>query len=297
MKQEIKLTALGSGSSGNSFVIQCGNRALVLDAGFSARELERRMEQANIDVHEVIAVLLTHEHSDHWKGCRVFCDKWQLPLYLSGRTADYLRRHGKQLPLRIKEFSPGVVFKLGAFSVLPFSVRHDAEDTVGFHVECARFRIGFATDIGYLTNLAEQRLQDCDALVLECNYDRQMLLNSQRALKLKYRIMSQCGHMDNQEAIKALDRLLTPRSKALFLAHISGECNEYNLVRKLAGEKLTAMNRNDIELVIPEQHSITRTVSLKSYQEEEKIVPAAPVPSLPHHSGSCRMEQGDLFDF
>ena len=103
---------------------------------------------------------------------------------------------------------------------------------------------------------------------------------------------------DNQEAIKALDRLLTPRSKALFLAHISGECNEYDLVKKLAGEKLCAMNRNDIELVIPEQHSITRTVSLRNSLEEKKIAPVPPESThRPSSFGQCRMEQGDLFDF
>ncbi|WP_176013375.1 MBL fold metallo-hydrolase [Victivallis sp. Marseille-Q1083] len=263
------ITALGSGSRGNAFVVQYGKTAIMIDGGFSARELLRRLELLGIDPAIIRAMLLTHDHDDHVRGCRVFCDKLNIPLCVSGRTAEYLRPRRK-LPEKVLEFAPGETFKLDAFQVLPFQVRHDAIDPVGFRLHCGGFHIGIATDIGLLTLLAQQRLHDCDALVLESNYDQQMLLNSQRSISLKRRIMGRNGHMNNVDAVAALEQLLTHRTKVLFLTHVSSECNRYSLVRELGAAKLRELCREDIHFSVIEQDTPQPPVTLAAAVPEKK---------------------------
>ena len=178
MAETIELIALGSGSRGNSLAVRYGDQTLLVDAGFSCRELKRRLTVSGVDPGSVRAVLLTHEHSDHLSGCRVFCDEFQIPAYISSATADYLYNK-KQLPERVVEFISGSDFCLPGVSVTPFSVPHDALDPVGFDFtldnDC---RIAVATDLGCMEKSIACRLYNADILVLEANYDLKMLLES-----------------------------------------------------------------------------------------------------------------------
>ncbi|MDD3155399.1 MAG: MBL fold metallo-hydrolase [Victivallaceae bacterium] len=244
----IQIGILGSGSKGNSIAISSGSESILIDAGFSARELERRLNVEGMSIASVRAVLLTHEHSDHIQGGRVFCNRRKIAMYLSCRTGDYLADTGK-LPEQLCLFEPGDTVGIGEFCCQPFSVRHDAADPVGFcirHVSGAR--IGVATDLGELDNLAKARLSNCDVLVLESNYDRQMLVDSDRELRLKRRIMSRSGHLDNVAAAAGLRELVGARTKAVFLAHLSRECNRHELAMSLAHAALEAMGRTDVFL-------------------------------------------------
>lgn len=197
----VKLCALGSGSRGNALVLTGGDgSAIIVDVGFSRRETHGRMRRVEVDPGTLRAALLTHEHDDHSKGCRVFCDELNIPLCTASLTADYLRKKGK-LPARVLEFEPGTDFQIGGFEVSPFLVQHDAVEPVGFVIRRDGVKIGIATDLGDVNALAFQRLCDCDALVLESNYDRQMLRDSDRQLYLKRRILGRHGHLDNLAAL------------------------------------------------------------------------------------------------
>ena len=127
----VKLSVLGSGSRGNALVLSCEEGAVIVDMGFSRRELRNRLERLEIDPGHLRAALLTHEHEDHSKGCRVFCNELGIPLCAAAPTADYLRRKGK-LPERVLEFEPGHDFHIAGFEISPFAVQHDAVCPVGF---------------------------------------------------------------------------------------------------------------------------------------------------------------------
>ncbi|MBE6381017.1 MAG: MBL fold metallo-hydrolase [Lentisphaerae bacterium] len=240
------ITALGSGSSGNAYVLhsRCGN--YLVDAGFSRKELCRRMQLCNIDPESIRGVLISHEHTDHVKGCRVFCDEFQIPAYISSATADYLYNK-KQLPERVVEFISGSDFCLPGVSVTPFSVPHDALDPVGFDFtldnDC---RIAVATDLGCMEKSIACRLYNADILVLEANYDLKMLLESDRKNSLKHRIMGRSGHLDNRTAAECLKELLGPRTRSLLLAHISSECNDRTLLEDLIARQMSELDRSDV---------------------------------------------------
>ncbi|MDD3117848.1 MAG: MBL fold metallo-hydrolase, partial [Victivallales bacterium] len=256
----IGITVLGGGSRGNSLVIHTGDSGILIDAGFSRKETLARLARAQLSPDIIKTILITHEHGDHIKGCRLLSQELRVPICVSHHTYDYLRGSKGEEWSQVKIFSAGANFEFGQFSIAPFSVQHDAVDPVGFVIGCDGRRIGIATDLGCINELAKLRLHDCDALVLEANYDLEMLRNAERSLSLKRRIMGRHGHLDNRDAVAALDELLTPRSKALFLTHISSECNAHNLVEKLAGNKLQELGRTDIILKVIEQDNPTATV-------------------------------------
>ena len=242
----IGITALGSGSSGNAFVLhsRCGN--YLVDAGFSRKELCTRMRCCDIAPESIRAVLITHEHSDHVKGCRVFCNEFDIPAYISGAAVQLLDRKN-QLPSKVVEFIPGSPFELPGVSVRPFSVPHDAVDPVGFNFTVSECKIAFATDLGCMDPAIANELYNADILVLEANYDLKMLLESDRQPSLKHRIMSRSGHLDNRTTAECLPELLGPRTRSLLLAHISGECNDHELLSSIIHQRLTEIDRCDID--------------------------------------------------
>ncbi len=236
--------ALGSGSSGNAFVIEYQDEAMIIDQGFSRKELLKRMECAGFMPDKLSCALLTHEHSDHCRGSRVFCDTLSLPLYTTAQTARYLSQHGT-LPKQVRAFEAGAEFTHGSFNIKSFSISHDAVDPVGFQISCGNVRIGIATDFGYAPENIRRELRGCDVLVLESNYDREMLMNSSRSIELKRRIFGMRGHLGNSDSVQLLPDLIGDNTKLLLMAHISSECNTHELVRNNCLSLLQQMNIAD----------------------------------------------------
>lgn len=246
------VTILGSGSSGNATLIHRGDEAILVDAGFSRKEILERISSVGLSPSIIKALIITHEHLDHVKGSRVLSDELDIPVYMAGETCRYMQEYG-YAGQKKKLFAPGSFFELGSFSIDPFTVQHDAVQPVGFIVRIGNTKIGIATDLGFMGTLVKHKLKDCDAVLLEANHDLEMLKNSKRPYSIKKRIMSRHGHLSNNDAIASLDEILTPNTRQLFLVHISGECNDRNLLRDLAEKKLTELKRNDIFLSLPEQ--------------------------------------------
>ncbi len=234
---------LGSGSKGNALIISAGGESLAVDAGFSRREMLARIASHGLTAQTLRAVLITHEHTDHTSGCRLFCDELQIPACMTPGTSRILEKRGA-LPQRVQQFSPGMRFAIGNFVIDAFAVPHDATEPVGFVIEYGKLRIGIATDLGQVNREVIAHLRDCDALVLESNYDPDMLAHSDRKLSLKRRIAGPAGHLENAAAASALEKLTTQRTKLVLLAHISSECNMPELVAQQAGRKLDAMHLN-----------------------------------------------------
>ena len=247
-------TILGSGSSGNSSVIHGPAGNLLLDAGFSAVEIRRRMETGGVDPASIRAVLVTHAHQDHVHpcGCAALAKQLDIPVYLMRESIPELQQRNIKVPSNIIFFQPGFEFELCGIQIAPFEVSHDVH-AVGFTFSVHGHKIGFATDLGFVSNLVKTRLGGCELLVLESNYDTVMLRNSNRSLSLKRRIASRIGHLSNADAMVALEELLAPNTKHLVLAHISRECNDPELVASLAEARLAELHRRDVTFHLARQ--------------------------------------------
>ena len=248
------MTVLGSGSSGNASIIHAPEGKILLDAGFSAKELERRMEKRSIDPAEVKAVLISHEHGDHTKGCRVFADKDGIRVYMTSPVSRIAEKNGF-LPENTVLFAPGDSFPVCGLDVEAFTLPHDAMDTVGFVFRYGEWKMGVATDLGHVNTLIRERLKGCTVLMLESNHDPDILRNSSRALSLKRRILSRHGHLCNADACAALEEMITEETRHVILAHISSECNNCEIVENLALQVLAKMKREDILLRVALQET------------------------------------------
>lgn len=253
MSDFLHISALGSGSSGNCLVISNSRHSLMVDAGFSCRETLRRLSLLSPAPPAPAAVLITHDHTDHVKGCRVFCDERDIPAGVSLRAAEYLCTKDL-LPQKCFKFEPGSAFEVADFQIRTFPVPHDAMDPVGFVIRSGRFTVGIATDLGEIDSVVLDHLSDCDALILESNYDPELLRSCSRPLRLKRRIAGRHGHLENSAMCEALPRLLSARTKLLMLVHLSSECNHPELVEMMARKKLDELNRPDIVLSVTDQN-------------------------------------------
>ena len=253
------ITNLGSGSSGNATVIHGPEGNLLLDAGFSAKELVLRMTGAGIDPASIRGILITHSHSDHTKGCRVFSTRYNIPVYTTSITGKSLYKKN-QIPERVSLFTPGGGFELCGIKIEPFTVPHDAEDTVAFVFRYSEYKIAVATDLGFINTLTRSKLTACDILMMESNHDTRLLMNSNRTLSLKRRIMGRFGHLSNNDALNELPNLLTEQTKCLIFGHLSEECNDRDLLEEMTYDKLSGMSRSDILFRVAAQEYFLPTI-------------------------------------
>lgn len=259
----IGITILGSGSKGNATLIHCGNDAILIDAGFSCREICRRISSVALpDALKIHAILLTHEHGDHAAGAARLAAKLATPLYATTPCAFALNRNAvNRTP--VNTFSTGTPFSLLNFRILPFTVPHDAADTVGFTVTVGEHKIGLATDFGICTHAIADALKDCSLLILESNHDPKMLEASKRPPRLKIRIRSNFGHLSNAASCDLLERVISPRLQHLVLAHLSEECNTPELARVAAEACLQRLQRTDVDLIVASQGAPLPTIWLQ----------------------------------
>ncbi len=258
----LNVTILGSGSDGNCMVLRFGDHSLMIDAGFSGVEIKRRMMDAAIPPDSIRGLLVTHEHADHIKGLRVFADRHtDAPVYTNALTAERLR-YKENAPERLSIFANGAPFDVGPFRVDAFSICHDAVDPVGFIVHAGGCRIGIATDFGHPGAAVPFKLKDCEAIILESNHDPELLRQSRRPIRLQNRILSRRGHLSNQLAAQLVPNIVGSRTRHLILAHLSEECNRPRLVHDLMAGRLAEMERGDVEMIVAEQHRISRTIEI-----------------------------------
>jgi phosphoribosyl 1,2-cyclic phosphodiesterase len=235
----VKVAVLGSGSSGNATLVRAGDTVVLVDAGFSARDLGRRMESLGVAPAQIQAIVITHDHGDHTRGMGVFARQLGTPLYLTERTRDAcarLLRGGEEVRL----YRPGHPFTVGNVRVEPFITVHDAADPVGVALvdERTGLRIGVATDLGRPTAQIRHALSGCDLLVLEANHDEVLLASSAYPWSVKQRIASSHGHLSNLDAARFAVELLHPRLAAVVLAHLSDACNRPELALQVVGGEL-----------------------------------------------------------
>ena len=255
-------TILGSGSKGNATVIHGPKGNLLLDAGFSAKELLCRLERVQIDPGSLRAILITHDHCDHTSACRVVSKRLGIPAYFTPETAEGLAKCSNRCPDEKYLITPGSPLELCGIRVEPFSISHDTP-AIAFTFTVHTHKIGFATDLGFVSNLVKTKLGGCELLVLESNYDPALLRASARPITLKRRIAGRQGHLGNPDAMEALAELISPNTRRLIFAHLSQECNDPSLVASLAESRLAELNRTDVSFRIASQSDPLETFWLE----------------------------------
>jgi phosphoribosyl 1,2-cyclic phosphodiesterase len=215
----LSVCVLGSGSRGNAIYVSDGATAILIDAGFSAREIDRRMRHRGLDPAGLSAILVTHEHTDHVRGIERLVRRYRLPVYLSAGTHEGAAAL-HELP-EIHPFACGREFRINSLAVRPFSISHDARDPAGFTVGANGSRIGIATDLGHVTALVRDHLRGCRLLIVEANHDPDMLMGGPYPWFLKQRIRSRTGHLANHETGCLLADILHPGLEQVVLAHLS----------------------------------------------------------------------------
>jgi len=226
----MRFASLGSGSEGNGLLVEAGNTRLLADCGFGLADTIARLARLGIEPASIDAVLVTHEHDDHVGGVARFARKFNTPVWLTHGTlqASAATLAGVD---GVQVFECHARFAIGAIEVEPYTVPHDAREPSQFVFGDGNVRLGLLTDAGSLTAHMRSVLDGLDALVLECNHDAEMLMNSSYPQKLKQRIAGRFGHLSNDTAAELLSALDRSRLKHVIAAHLSQQNNRPEIAR------------------------------------------------------------------
>lgn len=225
----MRFASLGSGSEGNGLVVESGTSRILLDCGFSIAETGRRLERLGLSPHDLLAILVTHEHDDHLRGVFRFARRHGLLVYLTHGTYRAVDDGVDVRTILIDSHTP---FAIGDLSVQPFTVPHDAAEPTQFVFGDGVRRLGVLTDSGASTPHIESMLSGCEALVLECNHDRAMLAEGPYSPALKNRVGGRYGHLDNGQAADLLNAIDCSRLQHIIAAHLSQRNNRPELARE-----------------------------------------------------------------
>ena len=255
----LSVCVLGSGSKGNAVYISDGTTAVLVDAGFSGIEIQRRMAARGLNPADLDAILVTHEHGDHIHGVGVLSRRFKLPVYLNARTAKAGSGPLGRLH-RSRYFEGGKPFTIGDINLHPFSISHDADDPVGFTAACNGIKIGIATDLGIATHVVKAHLQHCALLIIEANHDPEMLENGPYPWPLKQRVSGRTGHLSNDASRELLEAVQHGGLTHVILAHLSEVNNTPNHAFRAVVRGITRCNP---KLSVAPQHECSEMVVLK----------------------------------
>ena len=254
----LAVCVLASGSKGNAIYVSDGFTSILVDAGFSATEIKRRLKSRGLNPKEINAILVTHEHSDHIQAVGVLSRQLMLPVYVHQKIKNFASL--AHTVHEIRTFTSGSRFQINNLVVQPFAVSHDAAEPVGFTIGQNGKRIGLATDLGTVTLPVMENLKDCHLLIVEANHDPDMLVNGPYPWPLKKRIQSRSGHLSNQQSKNLLTELQHRRLQHVILAHLS-ETN--NAPQKVLDEVSKAFTRCTPRLTVASQHRCGEILYLK----------------------------------
>ena len=231
----MRFASLGSGSEGNALLVEVAGTRLLMDCGFGLNDSIARLARLDISPEQLDGILVTHEHGDHSGGVARLARKFGLPVWLTHGTLRSLSDKLSGVDL-IREIDPHRPFTIGDIEITPYPVPHDAAEPVQFAFGDGARRLGVLTDVGSSTPHIEAVLGGCDALVLECNHDSDMLMNGDYPWSLKQRVGGRYGHLNNRDAAAILSRLDRDRLQHLVAAHLSRSNNTAELaVAELSG--------------------------------------------------------------
>ena len=248
----MRFSVLASGSSGNACYVETDNARILVDAGLSGREIERRLEYVGRSAESLDAIVVTHEHSDHIKGAGVLARRYDLPVYINQKTLESGHKVLGKLP-RTEIVQTGQTLKIKDMNVETFTKCHDAADPVGLVLSRNGIRIGLITDLGKSTRLVEDRLRQCQALIVESNHDPEMLDNGPYPLHLKQRIKGNDGHLSNEQAGDLIRVVSHNNLRNVVLAHLSEKNNHPDIARNQVTAVLRSCGLDQTDVRISQQ--------------------------------------------
>ncbi|MCW8899500.1 MAG: MBL fold metallo-hydrolase [Gammaproteobacteria bacterium] len=231
----MQFSSLGSGSRGNSTLIEADGTTILVDCGFSMRETEKRLQRLSREIEQVTAILVTHEHGDHVRGVASLAKKYNIPVWSSRGTAKAAKL---EKLLQWNAIDIHQQFEINSIHVQPVPVPHDAREPCQFIFSNGDWRIGVLTDTGSITPYIEEQYSGCDAFILEANHDEEMLANGTYPPSLKHRVGGDYGHLNNSQARDLLSRIDISRLQYLVASHISDKNNTVALARDKMSEAL-----------------------------------------------------------
>jgi phosphoribosyl 1,2-cyclic phosphodiesterase len=256
------MTILGSGSGGNCAYLEVEETRLLIDVGFSGRQIRQRLAGIGRTPEGLHAILITHEHQDHTQGLVGLGEKLRIPIYCNRLTKEAVERQvGLKLDWRL--FTTGASFEIGDVAVETFTVPHDAQDPVGFLLRTAAGNIGFLTDLGHATKLVAERLRPAQVLLLEANHDVKLLQDDpRRPWSVKQRILSRHGHLSNDAAAALAEQIVSADLRHLYLGHLSRDCNRPELANRVVSERLAMIGANHVSIEVTSQDTPSATFVL-----------------------------------
>lgn len=274
----MKLTVLGSGSTGNAILIVAGETRVLVDAGLSTREIARRLAMVGEDVVRLDGIVVTHEHGDHAGGLRVLLNMVDCPVYVSAMTREaYIserfgvsseepRRRAKVLHNRVEEIESSRDFRIGEIDFHPFTIPHDAVDNFGFTAVHDGVKIATLLDFGHITTLINEQLRGCAAIVMESNHSRDMLKACDAyPWELKQRILSRLGHLANEDVAEWLQYGFDGTAEHIVLAHLSQRANNPYLAKisaEVALQERAPLFRADTQITLSFPKEPTRWIEV-----------------------------------
>lgn len=278
----LQIASLNSGSNANCYYIGNNKEAVLIDAGLSCRETEKRMKRLGIDISLVKAIFISHEHDDHIAGLPVLSKKYRLPVYITNTTLQNCRFDiQKEL---VCSFSHSLPISIGELSILPFLKSHDAQDPHSFIILGNNVHVGVITDIGYACKHVIKHFKLCDAVFLESNYCEQMLTNGSYPVHLKRRISGRKGHLSNDQALELFLKHKPENLQLLILSHLSQNNNHPDIVGKMFSQ-----HANGVKVVIASRH---RETELYNIERNHIVKPAKTAKKLQENKA-----QLSLFEF
>jgi phosphoribosyl 1,2-cyclic phosphodiesterase len=256
----LRVCLLASGSKGNSLFVESGDTKLLIDAGLSAREIACRLETIGVAASELNGILISHEHVDHIRGAGTLARRFKIPVLISYPASTQTQEHFRSVSLI--EFESGRSFEFRDIIIDPFPTTHDSADPVGFVIDSSEARLGFATDLGIVTRLVQEKLRKSRVLVLESNHDESMLLNGPYPWHLKQRIKSRHGHLSNIESAELLMEVMHPELEGVFLAHLSEANNHPDIAREVCQKKISCSTICSPRIFVGNQQSISKVLTL-----------------------------------
>jgi phosphoribosyl 1,2-cyclic phosphodiesterase len=229
----VRFALLGSGSEGNALIVEAGATRLMLDCGFGLRDTVARLERIGLEPADLAGIVVTHEHSDHADGVLPLARRFGLPVWMTWGTFSAMRcvepDAGRDVQVRLVD--PDSSFAAGDLEVRPVTVPHDAREPVQYVFGDGVRRLGVLTDTGSSTAHIQASLSGCEAIVLECNHDLDMLMNGEYPPTLKARIAGRWGHLDNAVSAAILSAIDRSRLRHVVAAHLSRKNNTPELAR------------------------------------------------------------------